>query len=396
MSPQVRELCDLVIRWVHLIAGIMWIGNSLLFNWLDRNLEKPASPQPGYQGKIWLLHSGAFYDVDKKLLRPHEMPAKLHWFKWQNFTTWASGILLLFVVYYAGGGALLIDPSVRALGTTVAIAISVTFIVVSWFVYDLVWISPLAKRPLLASALSLVYIGGVAYALTTIFSGRAAYIHVGVILGTLMTGNVWFVIVPSQRELVRATIEGREQDAAISLRAKERSIHNNYMTFPLLFMMVSNHFPSTYGGKHAWIVLCVLSVGSALVRHLMNVRFEYKAWLPIATGVVTATLGALFFLTRPEHGATSPATSGEKVAFHTVQGVIHERCQPCHSAQPTDDVWKNAPAGVMLDTPEQIKRLAPRIKERAVISRTMPLQNKTAITQAERDLLGDWIDQGAD
>jgi uncharacterized membrane protein len=395
MSPQVRELCDLVIRWVHLIAGIMWIGNSLLFNWLDRNLEKPSNPEPGYQGKIWLLHSGAFYDVDKKLLRPHEMPKTLHWFKWQNFTTWTSGILLLLVVYYAGGGALLIDPSVRALGTTIAIAISLTFIVVSWFVYDLVWISPLAKRPLLASTISLLYIGAVAYALTTIFSGRAAYIHVGVILGTLMTGNVWFVIVPSQRELVRATIEGREQDASISLRAKERSIHNNYMTFPLLFMMVSNHFPITYAGRHAWSVLCVLSLGGALVRHLMNVRFTYKPWLPIAAVVVTATLGALFFLTRPEHATTSPTTSGEKVAFHTALGVIHERCQPCHSAQPTDDVWKNAPAGVMLDTPEQIKRLAPRIKERAVISRTMPLQNKTGITQAERDLIGDWIDQGA-
>ena len=157
MTAQLRELLDLFIRWVHLIAGIMWIGNSLLFNWLDRNLEKPeGNKDPNYQGKIWLLHSGAFYDVDKKLLRPNEMPAKLHWFKWQNFTTWASGILLLFVVYYAGGGALLIDPAVRALGPVVAISISLTFIVVSWFFYDLVWISPLAKRPFWAAAVSFV------------------------------------------------------------------------------------------------------------------------------------------------------------------------------------------------------------------------------------------------
>jgi uncharacterized membrane protein len=383
-----------MIRWVHLIAGIMWIGNSLLFNWLDRNLEKPENPPPGYQGKIWLLHSGAFYDVDKKLLRPHEMPATLHWFKWQNFTTWTSGILLLVVVYYAGGGALLIDPSVRALGPAIAITISVTFIVVSWLVYDLVWISPLARRPLLAAGLSLLYLGAASYALTTIFSGRAVYIHVGVILGTLMTGNVWFVIVPSQRELVRATMEGREQDPAISLRAKERSIHNNYMTFPLLFTMVSNHFPSTYGGRHAWLALVVISVGGALVRHMMNVRFVYARWLPVTAFVVLASLVSLFFLTAPEHRVDT--TSGEKVALHTIEGVVHERCQPCHSAHPTDDVWKSAPSGVMLDTAEQIKRLAPRIKERAVISRTMPLQNKTGITQAERDLLGDWIDQGAD
>lgn len=392
MSGQVRELCDLVVRWVHLIAGIMWIGNSLLFNWLDRNLEKPEGADASYQGKIWLLHSGAFYDVDKKLLRPNEMPAKLHWFKWQNFTTWASGIALLFVVYYAGGGALLVDPSVRALGPAVAIGISLTFIVVSWFFYDLVWISPLAKKPIFAAALSILYVGAVAYALTKIFSGRAAYIHVGVILGTLMTGNVWFVIVPSQHELIAATREGREQDAAISLRAKQRSIHNNYMTFPLLFLMISNHFPSTYGGKHAWLALASITIGGALVRHLMNIRFTYARWFPIASFVVLATITTLYFLTKPEH---HEAASTEKLPFHTVQAVMHERCLPCHSARPTDDVWKTAPAGVMFDTPDQIKRLAPRIKERAVISRTMPLQNKTSITQPERDLIGDWIDQGA-
>ena len=393
MSPQVRELSDLVIRWVHLIAGIMWIGNSLLFNWLDRNLERPPGSPPSYQGNIWLLHSGAFYDVDKKLLRPNEMPAKLHWFKWQNFTTWASGICLLFVVYYAGGASLLVDPSVRDLGAPLAIAISVTFIVVSWFYYDVLWISPLRKTPVVAAALSFLYVGAAAFALTKIFSGRAAYIHVGVILGTLMTGNVWFVIVPSQKELVAATKEGREQDAAISLRAKERSIHNNYMTFPLLFLMISNHFPSTYGGRHAWVVLFVIAIGGALVRHLMNVRFHYAGWLPVAAFVVVATIASLFFLTRPETHESTGAK--EKVPFHTVEGIVHERCAPCHSRHPTDDVWKTAPTGVMFDTPEQIQRLAPRIKERAVILRTMPLQNKTGITQSERDVLGDWIDQGA-
>jgi uncharacterized membrane protein len=393
VTAQLRELLDLVIRWVHLIAGIMWIGNSLLFNWLDRNLVKDDRSDPNVQGKIWLLHSGAFYDVDKKLLRPNEMPAKLHWFKWQNFTTWASGILLLFVVYYAGGGALLIDPSVRALGPVVAVTISLTFIVMSWFFYDLVWISPLAKRPVLAAAISFLYMGAAAYALTKIFSGRAAYIHVGVILGTLMTGNVWFVIVPSQRELVAATKEGREQDAAISQRAKERSIHNNYMTFPLLFMMISNHFPSTYGGKHAFITLFVVAIAGALVRHLMNIRFHFVLWLPAVAVVVAVALLSLVLLTLPDR----PRQSEQKksVAFNSVEVVVHDRCLPCHSAHPTDDVWKAAPAGVMFDSPQQIKRLAPRIKERAVISRTMPLQNKTQITESERDLLGDWIDQGA-
>ena len=384
----------MVIRWVHLIAGIMWIGNSLLFNWLDRNLEKPKeSTDPNYQGKIWLLHSGAFYDVDKKLLHPHEMPAKLHWFKWQNFTTWASGILLLFVVYYSGGGALLVDPSVRALAAPIAMTIGVGSIVVSWLFYDLVWRSPLRNHTVVGAALCFAYVAGLAYGLTHLLSGRAAYIHVGVILGTIMTGNVWFVIVPSQHELVAATTAGREQDAAISLRAKQRSIHNNYMTFPLLFMMVSNHFPSTYGSKLAWVVLGVLSIGGALVRHLMNIRFHYTRWFPVASLVVAGTLVALFLLTRP--AAREASASTDRVAFHTAYGVIQQRCQPCHSSHPTDDTWKAAPSGVMFDSPDQVKRLAPRIKDRAVVSRTMPLANKTGITQAERDMLGDWIDQGA-
>jgi uncharacterized membrane protein len=392
VSGHVRELADLFIRWVHLIAGIMWIGNSMLFNWLDRNLEKPENPPPGDQGSIWLLHSGAFYDVRKKLLRPNEMPVAVHWFKYQNLTTWVSGILLLFVVYYSGGGALLIDPSVRALAPAVAIALSLGFIVGSWYFYDTLWRSPLGKRPFWAIGLSFLYVGLVALALTKIFSGRAAYIHVGVILGTVMTGNVWFVIVPSQRELIAATHEGREQEPVISLRAKERSVHNNYMTFPLLFMMLSNHFPSTYGGKHAWIVLAVLSIGSALVRHLMNVRFHYTGWLPVAGFVVVTTVVSLFFLTRPAESARGVRP---KVAFATVHAIVERRCQPCHSRTPTDDTWRSPPVGVTFDTPEQIRRMAPRIKERAVVLRTMPLANKTGITQAERDTIGDWIDQGA-
>ncbi len=396
VNGQVRELLDLVIRWVHLIAGIMWIGNSLLFNWLDRNLEKPKDAPPGYEGKIWLLHSGGFYDVEKKLLQPSQLPERLHWFKWQNFATWASGICLLFVVYYSGGGALLVDPSVSKIGVPIAMVIGVGAIVASWLFYDFVWISPLSKRPAIASALCFLYVGALAFGLTHVLSGRAAYIHVGVVLGTIMTGNVWFVIMPSQRELVAATKEGREQDPKIGKRAKLRSIHNNYMTFPLLFIMVSNHFPSTYGSKLNWLVLGVIAVGGATVRHLLNIRFQYKRWLPMTSGVIAVTVTALYVLTRPEVRPSAPVTAeAPKVSFHTVRGVIHQRCQPCHSAHPTDSVWKVAPAGVMFDSPAQIRRMAPRIKERAVVSRTMPLQNKTGITQAERDMIGDWIDQGA-
>ncbi|CAN5136363.1 urate hydroxylase PuuD [soil metagenome] len=391
MEAHLRELADLVIRWVHLIAGIMWIGNSLLFNWLDRNLEKPKDAPPGYDGKIWLLHSGGFYEVDKKQLEPGQMPPNLHWFKWQNFSTWASGILLLFVVYYAGKGALLVDPSVRSLNPTIAMVVGISSVVVSWLVYDISWSSPLAKRDLLASILSFAYVVGLAYALTHILSGRAAYIHVGVTLGSIMTGNVWFVIVPSQRELVAATKEGRPQDPKIGKRAKQRSIHNNYMTFPLLFIMISNHFPSTYGNKLAWIVLAVISVGGALVRHLMNIRFFYAAWLPWATGVVLVTLGSVFLLTKPKEEPERETIATYAEARH----VIDTRCIQCHSAHPTDDTWKVAPNGIKMDSEEEMRALAPRIKERAGVQKTMPLGNKTRCTEEERATLRSWVDHGA-
>ena len=376
---------------MHLIAGIMWIGNSLLFNWLDRNLEKPKDAKAGYDGKIWLLHSGGFYDVDKKQLEPGQLPKNLHWFKWQNFSTWASGVLLLFVVYYAGKGALLVDPSVRPLNPTIAMTIGLGSIVLSWFVYDLIWSSPLAKRETLGALVSFAYAIGLAYALTHLLSGRAAYIHVGVTLGSIMTGNVWFVIIPSQRELVAATKEGRPQDPKIGQRAKQRSIHNNYMTFPLLFVMISNHFPSTYGGKLAWVVLAVIAIGGALVRHLMNIRFTFTNWLPWASAVVIVTLATIFLLTKPE-----AVPERETVATYAdARHVVDTRCVQCHSAHPTDDTWKVAPNGIKMDTEAEMRALAPRIKERAAVQKTMPLGNKTGCTDDERAILGSWVDHGA-
>jgi uncharacterized membrane protein len=391
VDAHLRELADLMIRWVHLIAGIMWIGNSLLFNWLDRNLERSAADPEGFEGRMWMVHSGGFYDVVKKQLEPGQLPERLHWFKWQNFSTWASGILLLLVVYYQTGAGLLVDPSVRNLHPHVAMTIGLGSIVGAWIVYDVIWRSPLAKRGVIAAVISFAMLGALAFGLTRFLSGRAAYIHVGVILGTIMTGNVWFVILPSQRELVAATREGRSQEMRLNKRAKQRSIHNNYMTFPLLFAMISNHFPSTYGQSLNWLVLCVLMTGGALVRHILNIRFTWNAWLPAAGATIFTTVALLFVLTKPKAQAHMTAT----VAFVQARDVIKARCTQCHSDRPTDDVWKTAPVGVRFDTDEQIRALAPRIRERAAVQRSMPLGNKTQITDAERDLLGAWVEQGA-
>ncbi|MGV3622794.1 MAG: urate hydroxylase PuuD [Archangium sp.] len=405
-----HEFLDLAVRWVHLIAGIMWIGNSMLFNWLDRNLEKAPerANEPGYEGKMWMVHSGGFYEVEKKQLAPGQMPARLHWFKWQNFTTWASGIGLLVVVYYMNGGAFLIDPSVRAMGLPQAVSISVGSLVAAWLVYDLSWRLLGPKLPGVAGILSLAMLLGLAVFYTQVFSGRAAYLHVGVLLGTVMTGNVWMVIVPSQRKLVAATESGQEQDFALNKKAKQRSIHNNYMTFPLLFIMLSNHFPSTYGHPLNWLILFVLMFAGAGIRHFMNIRFTMKrtaSWLGPIVLIAAVSITLLFVLTarRPEAPVADSKVTGEitapptkeKIHFAQVQGIIKERCSSCHAAKTTEPMFPVAPNNVMFDTPAQIQTLAPRIKERVFVNRTMPFINKTGMADEEREVLGRWVDEGA-
>jgi uncharacterized membrane protein len=251
------------------------------------------------------------------------------------------------------------------------------------------------KNTPLAFAISFILLIGISFGLSRWLSGRAAYIHIGALMGTLMTGNVWLYIVPSQRGLVAATKAGLPQDPALSNAAKQRSIHNNYMTFPVLFIMISNHYPITYGNQLNWLILAILMVGSALIRHFMNIRFTYGPWLRWAAGAGIVAMVAVVLLTARPARTPSVAAAEGPVSFAAVQAVINHRCVACHSAHPTDDTFSIAPAGVMFDTPEQIVAMAARINERAFVSRTMPFNNKTGITDAERDLLGRWYTEGA-
>ncbi len=392
------ELLHLVARWVHLIAGIMWIGNSMLFNWLDRNLVLPDDPKEGLIGEIWMVHSGGFYQVEKKHLAPGQMPKTLHWFKWQNGITWLSGISLLVLVYYMGGASLMTDPAVSRISPAGSVALGIGTIVGAWLAYDLVWRSPIGRRPQLAFALNVLSVLALSWVQFHWLSGRAAYMHVGVMLGTIMTGNVWFVIIPSQRELVAATESGRPQDPAIGYQAKQRSIHNNYLTFPLLFIMLSNHFPTTFGHALNWLVLLVLSLGSALIRHLMNIRFTYRQWLLPATATFFVTcVAALWFFAHPEglHPRRHLPAGTQPVAWSDVEPIFQARCQRCHSRFPTDPAFRAPPNGIVLEEHEQVARLKDRIKLRVVSLRNMPLGNVTNITDAERARIGAWIDQGA-
>jgi len=391
----VNELLELVFRWGHLVAGIMWIGNSMLFNWLDRNL---VAPRPGdeahrlSQGTIHMVHSGAFYEVEKKLLEPGQLPDQLHWFKWQNGITWMTGISLLIVVYYLNGAGYLVDPSVLKIAPSVAISISAGSLLVGWIVYDALWYA-LGDRPKLATAVSLGLLFAAAFVFTQIFNGRGAYIQTGVLIGTIMTGNVWLVILPSQKELIAATKAGREQDKTLSLRAKQRSIHNNYLTFPLLFIMLSNHFGTAYGHWLNWLVLFALMVGGAGVRHYMNVRYSGRRWIGPAIAIGVASLAAVMVVTRIRK-APAAVVNGD-VDFARAEEIITQRCLPCHSPHPTDSMFSAPPKNVMFDTPDRIEAMVSKIKELVVVNQTMPFLNRTNITDEERAELGKWIDQGA-
>lgn len=396
MLDLLNELIHLIVRWVHLIAGIMWIGNSMLFNWLDRNLERAENAKPGHVGTMWMVHSGGFYEVEKKFLEPSAMPKTLHWFKWQNGITWLSGISLLILVFYMGAASTMVDPEIADIAPRTAVLISAASLPLAYLAYDLAWRTRIGKRPGLATLLTIGVVVAASAVYFSYFSGRAAYMHVGVLLGTLMTGNVWMVILPSQRELIAATLQGREQDPAIGYQAKQRSIHNNYFTFPLLFIMLSGHFPSTYSHPQGWLILAILALGSAGIRHLMNIRFTTPHWeFPAVTlFVITAVMTLVLMSNREMFGSDLPART-TPVAFGEVADIIHKRCTTCHSANPTDSVYRAAPNGVMFDTPDQIVRKAGDIKQRAVTLKTMPLANITGITREERAAIGAWVDQGA-
>lgn len=403
MSSGAVELVDLVARWIHVIAAIMWVGNSLLFNWLDRNL-RPASPEtlgsPGAKGtlgNIWLLHSGAFYFVEKTLLGGQPLPRPLHWFFVQAYTTWVSGLTLLVAVYYFGGRAALADPTVAPLSHRMAVLVAVAAIAGGWALYESMQRVVAPRAPRVALAIWITGLAAISIALTQLLSGRAAFLHVGAMLGTIMAGNVANTIVPSQRELVASVTEGRGADPAVSARAKRVSIHNNYFTFPVIVLMLISHFPGVYASRLNWLLLLVLIAAGAGVRHLLNIRFTFPAWRPVLAGTMVGSVLALIAILRvgSTANAVSASDSSGPVSFADVRRVIDRRCAACHSAAPSDLSFGAAPGGVKFDTPAQILAHVARIRERAVATRTMPPANKTNITDAERAMLGRWITQGS-
>ncbi len=391
LDPYVTDWLNLLTRWLHVIAGIVWIGSSFYFIALDNHLRPPQDErerEAGIGGETWEIHGGGFYNIKKYLVAPRVLPETLHWFKWEAYTTWLSGFALMIVLYYLNADTYLIDKSVADLSTGEAVAISVGLLVAAWFVYD-VLCRLLASRPFVLAALLLGLITLAAWGIGHLFSGRAMYLQVGAMLGTMMVGNVFFVIIPAHWELVRAKQAGREPDPAANVRGKLRSVHNNYLTLPVVFTMLSNHLPFTYGHSYSWLILVVLLVIGAWVRHFFNLRHMGRTvWaIPVTAAIAIAVLAILI---RPQNDS---AAGTPAVQFAQVARIIEQRCAACHSLQPTKVA--EAPRGIKLDTPEEIKAQASAIEQQAVQTRAMPLGNVTGMTEAERDLLGRWIAQGA-
>jgi uncharacterized membrane protein len=385
-----REWLDLLLRWLHVVAAIVWIGTSFYFVALDNHLRRPKEAEDEVAGEAWEIHGGGFYRVQKYRVAPERLPEPLHWFKWEAYTTWLSGFALLVVLYYLDADTYLVDRSVADLGTGWAVVISVALLALAWVLYDGLC-RVLAHRQLWLGLAILVFVAVAAYGVGNLFSARAAPIQLGAMLGTMMAGNVLFVIIPGQRELVRAKQAGREPDAAHGIRGKQRSVHNNYLTLPVVLAMIAPHFPFVYTHERAWLVLLSLMVLGAWVRHFFNLRHRGRTvWaIPVTAAVA---LIALAVAIRPED--SSPGAGGAPVPFVQVASVVKQRCAPCHSAQPTNESFSTAPAGVVLDTPAQIKAQSMAIEEQAVETKAMPLGNVTGMSKEERALLGRWIDQG--
>jgi uncharacterized membrane protein len=382
------EWVNLALRWAHVIVGIAWIGASLYFIWLDDHLEPSGDSR--IAGELWAIHGGGFYRAEKFKLAPARMPATLHWFKWEAYWTWFTGVALLALVYYVQAELYLVDPQVMPLSKPWAIGIGVAFIIGGYTIYEGLCRSPLARNDFVLALSLLVLLALAAWGLTRIFGGRGAFLHYGAILGTIMVANVAHVIIPGQRRMVEAMQAGREPDPRDGLMGKQRSVHNTYFTLPVVFTMICGHYPSVFGAPSAWLALVAMTLAGALVRvwFVMRHKGRAPAWV--------WALGVLVFVATALVLAPRGAREAAPVPFAQVQGVIGARCASCHADKPSFQGLAEAPKGVKLDTPERVRAAAPQIYQQAARSKAMPPGNLTGMTDEERALLDRWYRSGAE
>jgi len=393
MEAYALDWLNLLLRWLHLIAGAAWIGASFYFVMLDSSL-KPATEEDdikrGVHGNYWAVHGGGFYQSQKYLTGPKSEPLTedLHWSKWEAYTTWLSGMGLLAIIYWFGASTYLIDKNVMALEPAPAIAISIGFIAGGWLVYDLLCRLLAGNENLLAGLVfALVMLAD--WGLFQIFGARAAYVHVGAMMGTMMVANVFFHIIPGQKKMVDAIRAGLPVDPTPGVIGKQRSVHNTYFTLPVLFIMISNHYPMTYSHRYGWVVLGVIMIAGVLIRQFFVSRRRGRT-LPVLLVIPGAMLAGLFVFLAPKSGATKAGG----VSFAEAKAVIDRRCVSCHAANPAQEGFAQPPKGVMLHDTDSISQHAAKVAE-TVANRYMPIGNLTHMTDDERALIAAWFAQGA-
>lgn len=396
---------SMLLRWLHIVAAIAWIGESFYFVMLDRALKPPASPAPGVYGELWSVHGGGFYHKQKYLSAPPRMPDDLHWSKWKAYTTWLSGFALFTVLYLLAPEIYLIDPAVAALSSTQAIALAVGFLLGGWLVYDVLcrWLGTGHER--LLGALVALLVLAVSYAATHLFAGRAAFLLVGAVMATIMSANVFFVIIPGQRRMVAALARGDIPDPLPGLQGKQRSVHNTYFTLPVVFAMLSNHYATAYAHPKSWLVLAVFMTAGALIRQFFVLwHGGARAWWLLGAGAV-GLLGVMAWLAPSPTQAGSPVEPAALIAPATTVGtdnalgphpdtasilpILTQHCAACHSAKPT--LMASAPKGAMFDTVAQVDARAALIHQQAVVLKIMPPGNLTHLSDADRAAIGRWF-----
>lgn len=392
MLGPLEEWLGILLRWIHVITAIMWIGDSLLFMWLDNHMYEDPEKRPYVTGITWLIHGGSYYTVEKRPLKAGKLPPRLRWFWMEATGTWISGFLLLIMVYWLSAGTYMVDPEVHQWTAQQAVGISLGSILGSWIVYDSLWRTPLRKRTFLCGSITLLGLLGLDWWLTHTFSGRAAFLQMGAIMASLMAFNVWIHIIPPQRKMYSSAAGGGEVDYNLGKHAKYRSTHNTYFTFPVIFLMLSNHFAGIFGHELNWLLMALFIIFGAGMRHFFLVGFTRAGKL--AGLIAAAATASIFYVTWPAPKPPVATTSEPAPAFSDVRVIIATRCAVCHSESPGMG-FVEAPKGLKLDTPHDIQAAAERIKMQAVDRQVMPLGNATKMTPEERALLGRWIAAGA-
>jgi uncharacterized membrane protein len=384
------EWLNIVVRLMHITFGIAWIGASFYFVFLENALNRTKDVRDELAGNLWAIHGGGFYYLEKYKVAPKTIPRHLHWFKYEAYFTWLSGFCLLFVVYYFNAHSILIDKNIFDISAGAAIGIGIGSFVIAWVLYHGLCKTALVNNGPLFSLVGFIVAVAFAWFYCQVFSARAAYTHFGAMLGTIMAANVFFIIIPAQKAMVKAATEGKPLNPQLGKNAGLRSLHNNYLTLPVLFVMISNHFPTTFGYKYPWVILAVISLGVAGVKHYLNLKEKGQLSVWVLPASVLVLLSAAYI-----SAPAKPGQCSDKVSFNEVNAIIQNRCLSCHSPKPTDDFYKAPPNGVLYDTPETIVKLKDLIMQRVVVTKTMPQNNKTNMTENERDIIRCWIEQGA-